>query len=301
MSVKRLALTIFLGLLLLLTGGVNAIAYRRADSLVHPGKTPALSTPISFGIVKFEDVRYRTRDGMVIAGWYMPGERSAAVILLHGFAANRSQMLPDALLLHNAGFHVLTIDCRACGDSTGKVNTFGYAEVEDVRGAIEYLSEQPGVDPERIGVAGLSQGGSTALLSAAALPEVRAVAAISAFTSLEDNVATGVRNLLNLPPFPFAPLVVFWGEQISGMDLQQVRPVDAVARISPRPVLIIHGETDRLVPVENARRLYAAAVDPKELLIVPGAGHGNVHKLGGRKYRETFVNFFVRWLIESSP
>lgn len=295
---KRAAL--FTGLFILLAAftGANVTAYQRAGDLIHPDRKPALSTPIEFGIARFDDVRFRTTDGVLIAGWYIPGESPAAVVLVHGFASNRSQLLPDAKLLNDAGLHVLTIDCRACGDSNGKANTFGYAEIEDVRGAMMYLAEQPGVDPQRIGLAGLSQGGSTVVLSGAAIPEVAAVAAISTFTSLEDNIAIGVRSLTGLPPFPFAPMVVFWGEQISGMDLQQVRPVDVIGRISPRPLLLIHGEADTLVPVENARRNFAAAGEPKELVIIPGAGHSNARAVGGTVYTNALLEFFEDALLK---
>jgi fermentation-respiration switch protein FrsA (DUF1100 family) len=126
---------------------------------------------------------------------------------------------------------------------------------------------------------------------------LRAVVAESAYTSMQDNLASGVRSLANLPPFPFAPLIVWWGERESGIDLNQVRPVDVIGSISPRPVLLVHGALDELIPPENAQQLYQAAGEPKEIYIVETVGHGGFPQLGGEAYREKIAGFFSKYLL----
>ena len=134
-------------------------------------------------------------------------------------------------------------------------------------------------------------------MSAARIPEIRAVVAESAYTSMEDNITNGVQRLAGLPAFPFAPLVIFWGQQEAGIDITEVRPIDEIAAISPRPVLLIHGESDSLIPVENSHQLYRAALEPKELYLIPNVGHQNFVRAVGEAYVQKITEFFDRYLL----
>ena len=139
-------------------------------------------------------------------------------------------------------------------------------------------------------------GGAVAIRGAARIPEVRVVIAQSAYTSVEENVATGVRAFMGLPPFPFAPLVAWFGERETGIEIRRVRPIDDVARISPRAILIVQGAQDRAVPPENGLRLYEAAGEPKELYLVPGAGHGGYMRVEPQEFERRVVGFLDRHL-----
>ena len=293
----RLALVCILVICLALAAVANILAYQRSYALVHPARTWAGAAPESVGITGYQEVRFETPDGLQLAAWYIPPQNGAVVIAVHGFAGNRAQYLPEAAFLHKAGFGVLLIDSRNSGDSAGDMNSFGLYEVNDIRGALDFLSNQPAVDPERIGLLGHSGGGSTVLLAGAQIPQISAVIAQSTFTSLEDNISTGVRQLLGLPPFPFAPLVVFWGERISGMDLHTVNPAGQVKNIAPRPLLIMHGALDPLIPVDNAHGLYQAASEPKELYILAGAHHANLYQVGGQEYADKILRFYTANLL----
>jgi fermentation-respiration switch protein FrsA (DUF1100 family) len=156
------------------------------------------------------------------------------------------------------------------------------------------------VDPGRIGLLGHSMGGATAIRAAARYPQVRALVAESTFTSIEDNVSESITALTGLPPFPFAPLVVWFGEREAGIDIGQVSPVDAIGTISPRPVLIVHGELDPVISADNAPRLYAAAGEPKELYLIPNAEHGGLPQVQPEEYRRRVVGFFDRYLLPES-
>ena len=127
---------------------------------------------------------------------------------------------------------------------------------------------------------------------------VKAVIAQSTFTSVEDNISDSFKALTGLPPFPFAPLVVWFGEREAGVDISQVSPLDEIEAISPRAVLIVHGELDELIPVENAHRLYAAAGEPKELYVIANAGHSELPQAQPEEYRKRIVGFFDRHLLE---
>ncbi len=184
-------------------------------------------------------------------------------------------MLAIAETLIPEGYGVLLFDMRNHGDSDSDKTTLGYLEVQDVQAAVDFLLERADVDHDRIAVVGHSMGAATAIRSGARIPALQAVVAISGFASLEDNIAEGVRRLAGLPPFPFAPLVVWFATNEAGMDLSAVRPVDDIATISPRPILLIHGDQDELVGVQNSQRLYDSAGEPKMLHIVEGGLHSD--------------------------
>jgi uncharacterized protein len=273
------------------------ITHARANVFVHPGHAPIARLPDSAGITNYETVSFKSSDGLTLRGWFVPSQNGAVVVLVHGHGSNRTGQMGDAAILAARGYGVVMFDLRNSGESDGDTTTMGLLEVNDVQAAVEFAASRPGTDPDRLGLLGQSLGGATVIMTAARVPAVRAVAAVSAYTSLEDNIKSGVERMANLPAFPFAPLVVFWGQWEAGIDITQVRPVAEIASISPRPILLVHGELDQLVPVENAHRLYAAARQPKELFLVPAAAHGNVISVGGDGYVQKITEFFDRYLL----
>jgi fermentation-respiration switch protein FrsA (DUF1100 family) len=134
------------------------------------------------------------------------------------------------------------------------------------------------------------------LRAAARLSQVRAVIAQSAYSSLEENIARGTIAQAGLPPFLFAPLIVWLGERVTGLRVNQVRPVDDVARIAPRAVMFIHGAQDRAIPPDNSRRLYRAASEPKDLLMIEGAEHHQVMQTNLPEYEKRVTQFLDQHL-----
>jgi fermentation-respiration switch protein FrsA (DUF1100 family) len=296
---KVILLTLFAALLF--TGaavaGVLWITHARAYAIVHPARQPITASPESIGIMNYQLATFDSLDGLTLKGWYMPSQNGAVIIFIHGHGGSRTGLADEALAMIQQGYGALVFDLRNNGESQGNVTTFGLLETLDVRGAVDFVKAQPGVDADRIGVLGQSMGGATAIMSAARIPEIRAVVAESAYTSMEDNITNGVQRLAGLPAFPFAPLVIFWGQREAGINISEVRPVDEIASLSPRPVLIVHGERDDLIPVENAHHLYQAAQEPKELYLIPNAGHTNFVHAGGEAYVQKIVEFFDRNLL----
>jgi fermentation-respiration switch protein FrsA (DUF1100 family) len=294
------------GRLALFTVGVSAlavfgatawIAHDRAYNLVHPSRSLPACPPGDFGLTDYRAVSFPTADGLLLRGWYVPAHNGAVIIMVHGHAGNRCELLPEAGFLVEAGYGVLLYDSRSSGESEGTLSTLGLLEVADVQGAVQFvLTQTDGVG--RIGLMGHSQGGGTVIRAGARLPAVSAVIAESAYTSLEDNISTGVQKLLGLPPFPFAPLVVFFGQREAGMDITQVRPIDDIAALSPRPILLIHGAQDEVIPVSNAYSLYAVASEPKELYVIPTAAHCCFLQAGGEVYVERVLAFFNQALVQ---
>jgi uncharacterized protein len=299
MARKIRNLTLFgLGCLLLaalFTVGVY-LPYSRAYGLVHPARSSTGLTPADLGLVKYEDLRLTTSDGLKLAAWYIPPRNGAVVICIHGLAINRGQFLKEAVFLHRKGFGVLLLDLRNHGDSEGTKTTFGLDETRDLAAAVAFIRQREGSETP-IAAFGHSLGAVTALLAAVQIPEIRVVIAVSPFASLEDNINEGVRVLTGLDPRFFAPQILFFGQYEAGVDISAVRPVEVIGRISPRAVLLIHGAKDDLLPVQNSLRLYAAAREPKELVIYPGVGHGGFIFQEPKLYPKKVTAFLEKYLL----
>lgn len=271
-----------------------ALPYGRAYGLVHPARMPAERTPSIFGI-PYEEIELITDDGLKLAAWYMPPRNGVVVIGVHGMGGNRAGLLEEAHFLYEEQYGLLLFDVRNHGQSEGSVTTLGLYETRDVSAAVSFLRQRAG-QQVKIAALGHSMGAAVVLMAAAEQPEIGAVIAVSPFTSLEENVDEGIRALTGLEPRFFAPLVLFWAQWLSGVDVSQVRPIDTIASISPRAVLLIHGAQDATLPVRNSYQLYEAAREPKELVIYEQIGHGGFVFQEAEHYRHTILSFLERYL-----
>jgi len=245
----------------------------------------------------FEPVEFLSTDGLRLSGWFLPApEARDAIVLCHGFKTGRREMLPLALGLRQRGHHVLLFDFRGHGQSDGQWSSCGWLETRDLEGAVRHLQQRRELEGCPVGVIGFSMGGAVALLAASQMPEIAAVVSDSSFATLQEAIATGFCALLRLPRYPFASLALWFGERLVGMKAEQVRPLDAIPDLSPRPLLLIHGTEDRVVPLSEAYLLYEAAGEPKELWVVAGAGHVEARQRDLLGYLDRVDRFFRRHL-----
>ncbi|MCL4532335.1 MAG: alpha/beta hydrolase [Actinobacteria bacterium] len=227
------------------------------------------------------------------SGWFLPAVTpGVGIVLCHGCQTGRREMLSLAMALRARGFPVLLFDFRAHGESEGRWTSCGLLETRDLEGAVRYMLTRPEVKGSRVGVVGFSMGAAVSILTAARVPEIGAVAADSSFATLREVVASGYRVIWGLPSFPFASMSLWFAEKLVGVKAEAIRPLDAVASISPRPLLIIHGVADRLVPLRDAYLLYESAGEPKEIWTVPGADHVQARELDLEGYADKVTGFF---------
>jgi fermentation-respiration switch protein FrsA (DUF1100 family) len=240
-------------------------------------------------------VTFSSSDGLTLRGWYLPSQNGAAIIVGHGFGGYRA--LEPAELLARNGYGVLTFDWRAHGESDGDLCTFGYHEARDVAGALAWLQTQPDIDPGRIGMLGESMGAVAAIRAAAKLTGLRAIVADSPYPSSEEGVKNVWRST-GLPDFPFVPLQITLGEWQTGLRLDALQPLEDVAAISPRPILILAGGRDPVTGADAGQRFYAAAGAPKELWFEPELGHLGFSSARPAEYERRVIGFFDAALLE---
>ena len=183
---------------------------------------------------------------------------TGVILCCHGMSQSREQMLPWAMSLVKAGFHVLLFDFRASGESEGHRATGGFMETQDVLGAVAYISSRPDCEGLPLGALGFSMGGSSSILAAAVEPRIRAVATHAAYATL--NSAIAARCKFHFGPCPRSSSSDSSGRPPS-LHVQpgEIVPLNAVAKLAPRPLFILHGEKDPIVPPQNGYDLYAAA------------------------------------------
>ena len=263
----------------------------------HPPRY-ALSIPPSEYAVPYENVSFVTEDGVLLKGWLVKPEhlraKMPAVIICHGVGANKSDFTELAAALSKRGYIVLLFDFRAHGESSGSRTSLGLHEQEDIMAALQFLQNRSDIDSKRLGIYGFSMGGSAALLAAARTHAFSAVVADSAFTSLRDQAREAITGFYHLPSFPFLQLTMLGYQLYFQTSVDTVSPISTIAQISPTPILIIAGEGDQLIPADNGRKLFAAAGEPKDLWIIPGADHGGTLAAAGSVYEKRVGEFFDR-------
>ena len=234
-------------------------------------------------------VQFQSQSGAVIHGWFIPGTKGAgALILMHGVRASRLSMLDRARFLARAGFSVLLFDFQAHGESTGEHITFGYLESKDARAAVEFLhTTAPG---ERIGVIGVSMGGAATLLASPPL-DVNAIVLEMVYPTF--NQAVTNRLTMRLGPWAgvLTPLMTVQLKLRLGFSADDLNPVDKVGGINA-PKLFIVGAEDQHTTLAESEQLFAAAAEPKELWIVEGAKHVDVHAVKKEEYERRVLSFF---------
>jgi uncharacterized protein len=251
-----------------------------------------------------EEVSFASaEDSVRISGWFFSAGQphpAPTILLCHGIWTGRRECLPMALRFRQAGYNVLCFDFRAHGMSDGRFTSVGHHETNDVLGAVEYLLRRPEVDARRIGVIGFSMGAAASIQAAARSRHIAAVVADSAYANFLDAAKYSFHLVTRVPHFPMAPIAMHWAKWILHVDASRLRPVDVIGQISPRPVLITHGNLDEIVPVRHAYLLFKAAEEPKELWLVPDAHHVGARDADPDGYF-TRIERFLRQALNPDP
>ena len=270
--VKRLAMTLVIGVAAVLFLTVAAIRYFENSFIYFPPRFPEgfRNAPSP----RVEDVWLTTQDNVRLNAWYLPSSGSEKALLwFHGNAENIGYGLGQAEFYSRLGVNVLAVDYRGYGRSEGSPDEAGV--YRDADAAYDYLIQMRHVQPNNIFIYGHSLGGAVAI-DLASRRECGGLIVQSSFTSIRD-VA---RRTFRIPLFEYIP-----GSRFD--SLATIRRVRA-------PILVMHGTRDETVPFSMGQRLFAAAPQPKVFFPIDGAGHNDVIEIGGEQFLERFKSFLER-------
>ena len=269
----------------LIIASVALVAFSGCGSMdwvfYHPDRK-VYGTPADDGL-KYEEVRFPSADGTMLSGWFVPSTTPTAgtVVHFHGNAQNMTSHYSFVSWVPQNGFNLFMFDYRGYGASEGKPGREGV--YQDSLAAIKYAQARDDVDASKIIVFGQSLGGANAIavVGGAKLKGIVGVAVDSAFSSYKEVGKDHVAGSLK----PLAGSLLTDGHS----------PLDVVGRISPTPLVIMHGTDDRVVPYYHAERLYAAARAPRELWTFHGGGHTDALGVRRRQTVSRLLKSFRMW------
>jgi dipeptidyl aminopeptidase/acylaminoacyl peptidase len=290
----RLAKWLIAFSLLLTCAAYVGISFFTADQLTRPkNRRPRLDPQ-----VVSEDATYwsvRTADGVTLRGWYHPTARHRhLIVLVHGMWGTWAEMAPLGRDLHALDYDVLLFDLRGHGQSDPARLTMGRRERADIR-AVQSWAVGEGFTPDRIGWLGYSMGASTLLMEAASNPDIQVAVIDSPFGNLPEVLRTQLSRHSHLPSW-FNPGVLTAARFAYGVRTDDLVPIRSARNWGSRPLLLIHGEADSIVPVSQARRLAAAAGPSCLSFTLPGVEHVHAYRDDPERYVAAVNVFFTSHL-----
>ena len=257
--------------------GVLTWFYLHQDTLLYPG-TPGDKSPAANGLTDFKEVRIKTPDGETLAAWWKaPPEGSGVVLYLHGqtgslgtedYISTRSRDMAAA------GLGVLALDYRGYGGSTGHPSEAGL--ITDAKAAYDFIRRT--APDARIAIFGTSLGTAAAVALAAQVPESGL---------LLDSPFTSALHIAQLR-YPWLPSAILMRDHW-----------DSEARIAQvnAPLLLVHCDADKTVPLAEGAELFAHAHEPKTMIVLPGCGHIEIWNGAAR---DKILQTFQEWLRETA-
>ena len=244
-------------------------------------------TPDKIGLA-YEEVHFSSSDGVKLYGWFLPaqGKAKGTVLFFHGNAENISTHIANVHWLPAQHYNVFLPDYRGYGGSEGSPSLKGVQD--DINSSMKYLLQRTDIDSERIVILAQSLGGASAIYNVAHSPyrsKIKALISESAFSDYRGITREKLGSFWLTWPLQW-PLSFTIDNDYS--------PLPVVNKISPIPLLIIHGDKDNVVPLSHGQALFAAAEQPKEMWVVEGGGH--IQALRNKKYQDKLLEYLGRVL-----
>jgi pimeloyl-ACP methyl ester carboxylesterase len=250
---------------------VRAAAHAFILKGLRAPRVAAQVSPESLGLAAVKVVLPGPNNKSLFA-WFVPvpGVFGApGVLVMHGWGANASMMLPSVAPMTSAGFAVLLLDARCHGASDDEAFTSLPRFSQDIEAGLDWLAGQPQVDAKKLAVLGHSVGAGAALLSATRRDDIQAVVSISAFAHPREVMRRFLAEH-HIPYFLVGWYVLRHVQRVIGASFDDIAPIRSITHVRC-PVLLVHGEDDDMVPFDDARRLLAEGPQGKvQLLAVPG-------------------------------
>ncbi|BBP43441.1 alpha/beta hydrolase [Thiosulfativibrio zosterae] len=260
-------------------------------------RCPNLEQPTAYDL-PFKLIAFKGLQGTLLSAWWIEAAQKSdtTVLILHGWGANKSMMLPLAKPFYAAGFNVLLIDAHNHGDSQkrGVSNMPKFAE--DLNSAINWLQKHYPTENQKQIIVGHSVGAAATLLAASQDIHANAFIAISSFAHPKLMMQ---RYLKRLDVFPgLVTLISSYVQWVIGYRFDTIAPVNTLQQIH-KPVLLIHGDADQVIPLSDHLLLcQAAAKQSVECLEIAGADHDSIDKI--ELHFNKVLNFIEKYLNASS-
>jgi len=274
--------------------------------IAYPGVLePIIRWPVTIPSdhgMKFEDFEVVAADGITLRGWWIPAPEQPArgtIIGLHGVASPKTDWASFSGMICPRGFNLVLYDSRGHGESDNTVVTYGYKESGDVSTVLDALGAK-GYPVDSVILMGTSMGGVVALL-ASEDERVKAVVTQSAFTTYQDVTRFHTSSLFGA----FAPVMEWpafmWASLFEwGNEYRNVSALAAAQKLN-KPILVVHGTGDWLVPPEQGRQIYDAIPSKdKTLLMVDDGVHESLWYGDYPNYQKTLYAFLDR-MTEPTP
>jgi len=283
---RRLALCA--GLLAALAGG----SYSAVGYLVAPRPQVIGAAPADLGAASVELL---DAQGRKVAGWFIDaGPESDSVLLMHGKDGCRLAMVARARFLARAGYSCLLIDLQAHGESEGEFLSFGLHEAASAHAAALHLRAlRPG---RRVVALGTSIGAAACLLGVEPL-DVDAFVLESLYPTIEEALDNRLRSRIGPLAILAAPVLLAQAGWRFDLAASRLRPIDRISLVDA-PVFVIGGADDTRTTSAETERLFEAARSEKELWLVPGVGHQDLHRHAGAEYERRLLAFLAEHLAD---
>jgi len=250
-----------------------------ANAILHPRRRPVTQVPP----FPHEELTLQGEGGVTLKGWrFRAGApRRGVIVYLHGIADNRQSVWGLVARLLPKGYDVVAYDGRAHGQSGGDACTYGYYEKQDLRRVIDALGER------QVILFGTSLGAAVALQAAADDPRVVGVVSVSTFSDLRTVARERAPFIASRAQIAEAFAIA---EREGRLKVDDASVVAAAPRVRA-PVLLLHGARDRDTSPAHSQRVHDALGGPKRLVMIEGAGHGDV-------YTDAAWDLMTRWILE---
>ncbi|MEM7467556.1 MAG: alpha/beta fold hydrolase [Pseudomonadota bacterium] len=284
MSFRNLSTVIAATIFALLVGA--AVSWTVGGQLVKPAPSkPTLPKDLPIGSFDIQ-----SKSGSTIAGWHISAKNPKGLVLLfHGIRSSRSSMIERARMFYQHQYSVMMIDFQAHGESSGSAITVGHLERYDVIATVKHART---IEPRiPIVVLGVSMGGASALFASPL--NIDAMILESVYRDIEVAVRNRVKKRLGLLYWlPSEILLSQLGPRLD-IELSQLRPIDHIASIRC-PLFLMGGTVDKHTTAAETREMFEAAAPPKDLWLVEGAAHVDLHQFAKQQYRDRVLSFIEK-------
>ena len=266
--------------------------------ILEPPRTTVSQVFHSPGKAVFEDIHIRSKDDLLLDGYWMHTTNpTAVVILVHGIGSHKEQFLNFSRELAEQGIESVAFDIRAHGRSQGDYVTYGYHEKYDISSIIDYIKSRSPLT--KVGVFGNSLGGAVSLQAMAIDKRIKFGIIESTFADLEQIVFDYQRNMTDGYGLQsLTNYALHRAGKIADFNPREVKPMESAKSID-QPVLLIHGSDDKRISLDNAHMIFnSLATKDKELYVVDGGSHTNLGRAGGLSYHNKIDAFLKRQIME---